>query len=90
MQDLIGWAASAILLATLIRQAYVQWQTEDTRGISSWLFIGQLTASAGFALYSWLLQNWVFFFANLALCLTAIAGQIIYRRNLRRSPAPGR
>lgn len=84
MAEAIGWLASAVLLATLLRQVLVQWRSGSTEGVSSWLFIGQLTASAGFALYSWLLQNWVFLTTNSALCLTAIAGQLIYRRNRRR------
>ncbi len=81
--DWLGWAASAVLLATLVRQVMVQWRERSTDGISSWLFIGQLTASSGFAVYSWLLGNWVFVFTNVALLFTAIAGHFIYRRNVR-------
>ena len=87
MADAIGWLASAVLLATLARQVIVQWRSGSIEGVSSWLFVGQLSASAGFALYSWLLQNWVFLTTNSALCLTAIAGQLIYRRNRRLSSA---
>ena len=81
--EIIGWASSMILLATLIKQVVRQWRERSTEGISSWLFIGQLTASIGFLTYSWMLKNWVFVFTNAALLLTAIAGQIIYRRNSR-------
>jgi MtN3 and saliva related transmembrane protein len=87
--EAIGWLASAMLLATLVRQVVVQWRSGSTEGVSSWLFVGQLSASAGFALYSWLLQNWVFLTTNSALCLTAIAGQLIYRRNRRRAAGGG-
>lgn len=89
MTEAIGWLASAILLATLVRQVVVQWRSGSTEGVSSWLFVGQLSASAGFAFYSWLLQNWVFLTTNSALCVTAIAGQLIYRRN-RRLPSAAR
>jgi len=85
--DWIGWAASAVLLATLIRQVVVQWRERSTDGVSSWLFVGQLTASVGFLIYSWLVANWVFVFTNSALLLTAIAGQVIYRRNVRLEKA---
>ena len=81
--DWIGWAASAVLLATLIRQVVVQWRERSTDGVSSWLFVGQLTASTGFTLYSWMVDNWVFVVTNIALLITAIAGQLIYRRNVR-------
>jgi MtN3 and saliva related transmembrane protein len=79
--DLVGWSASLILLATLGRQVYVQWRERSIAGVSSWLFVGQLTASAGFIVYSWLLDNPVFMFTNTMILLTAIVGQLIYRRN---------
>ncbi len=81
--DIIGWLSSAILLATLLRQVDRQWRERSTQGVSKWLFIGQLAASTGFLLYSFLLDNWVFVFTNAALLLTAIAGQMIYQRNVR-------
>jgi MtN3 and saliva related transmembrane protein len=79
----IGWASSAILLATLVRQVYSQWRQRSVAGVSSWLFIGQLTASTGFLIYSFLVDNWVFVFTNAALLVTALVGQGIYRRNVR-------
>jgi len=82
--DVIGWSSSFVLLATIVRQVYTQWKTKSVAGVSHWLFIGQLTASAGFTFYSWLLRNWVFLFSNVALLATAIADQIIYQRNQRR------
>lgn len=81
--DIIGWLSSAILLATLLRQVYRQWRERATQGVSKWLFIGQVAASCGFLLYSFLLNNWVFVFTNAALLLTAVAGQMIYQRNVR-------
>jgi uncharacterized protein with PQ loop repeat len=87
--DAIGWFASAVLLATLSRQVYRQWRERSTQGVSKWLFIGQTTASAGFLLYSWLLDNWVFVFTNAALLVTGIVGQIIYKRNTRVSGGAG-
>jgi len=90
--ELIGWVSSAILLATLIKQVHTQWRTKATQGVSSWLFIGQLCASTGFAVYSWLLENWVFLLTNCALLVTAVAGELILLKNRRRGgnarPAP--
>lgn len=81
--DFIGWGASAILIATLVRQVLTQWRTRTVEGVSHWLFIGQLCASIGFTIYSWMLDNPVFVFTNSVLLLTAIIGQLIYRRNKR-------
>ncbi|MGH8628089.1 MAG: hypothetical protein ACREV0_00190 [Burkholderiales bacterium] len=55
-------------------------------GVSKWLFVGQVTASLGFSIYSLLLKNWVFLATNLLILLSAIAGEVIYLRNkhLRR------
>jgi MtN3 and saliva related transmembrane protein len=79
--DLIGWASSAILLATIGRQVYTQWKTKATAGVSRYLFVGQLTASTGFTIYSFMLHNWVFLTSNVALLATAVTGQILYSKN---------
>jgi uncharacterized protein with PQ loop repeat len=79
----IGWASSFVLLATILRQVYTQWKTKSDVGVSRWLFVGQLTASTGFTIYSLLLRNWVYVFSNLALLVTAIVGEWIYLRNKR-------
>lgn len=81
--DWVGWAASAVLIATLLRQVFVQWRERSTEGVSSWLFVGQLAASTLFTIYSWLVDNAVFVFTNSVLLLTAITGQLIFRRNRR-------
>ena len=90
--DAIGWAASAILLATLCRQIHTQWQDKEAKGVSRWLFVGQIAASTGFIVYSWLLDNWVFIATNVLILLTAIAGEVglmVRRRASRmRSDAP--
>jgi hypothetical protein len=52
--------------------------------VSAWLFVGQLAASTGFTIYSVLVNNWVFVATNLMLIVTAVAGQMIYRRNAHR------
>jgi MtN3 and saliva related transmembrane protein len=81
--DLIGWFSSAVLLATIARQVYTQWKTRSTVGVSKWLFIGQLTASIGYTIYSALLHNWVFMTSNIALLCTAVVGESLYLRNRR-------
>ena len=73
MVEWIGWGSSIILLMTLVRQVYTQWRTRATAGVSKWLFIGQLAASAGYILYSYLLHNWVYVSSNIAIPATALA-----------------
>ena len=82
--ELIGWSAAAVLLATISRQVYTQWRERSTQGLSRWLFVGQLAASSGFVVYSWLLGNWVFVATNVLMLATAGLGQWIYLRNRKR------
>lgn len=83
MPDLVGWIASAILLATLARQTWRQWREPDPRGVSRWLFLGQIAASVGFVAYSWMLGNWVFIVTNTLILLTAVVGQLALSRARR-------
>ena len=86
--QLIGWAAAGILLLTLGRQVYSQWRDRTSKGVSKWLFVGQCAASAGFIVYSWLLQNWVFVVTNALILVTAVVGEVIYLRNSRPAKKP--
>ena len=81
MTELIGWTAATLLLATMGRQVYTQWRDGTSQGVSKWLFSGQLAASLGFVIYSWLLGNWVFVVTNALMLLTAALGQWIYLSN---------
>lgn len=81
--DIIGWLSAAILVMTISRQVYTQWRARSVEGVSKWLFIGQLAASVGFTIYSYLVENWVFVFANFFIFLTAVAGEVVYMRNKR-------
>jgi MtN3 and saliva related transmembrane protein len=83
----IGWLSSALLLATLMRQVYTQWRSRSDAGVSRWLFVGQVTASLGFTIYSVLVHNRVYIASNIAILATAIAGELIYLRN-RKSANP--
>lgn len=84
LAEAIGWLSSLVLLLTIGRQVYTQWRTRSTAGLSRWLFVGQVTASLGFCVYSVMLRNWVFVFTNAMLLITAVVGQCIYLRNKRR------
>jgi hypothetical protein len=85
--DWVGWLSSAVLLMTLGQQVRSQWMSGESRGVSRWLFAGQLLASLGFALYSYLLSNWVFLVTNLLLVINALLGEWVTVRNSRRKSA---
>lgn len=78
--DMIGWAASLILVATLLRQIHTQTKDKSAKGVSRWLFAGQIASSVGFIAYSWALHNWVFIVTNSAILVTAIVGQLVMLR----------
>jgi len=74
MTEIIGWASSIILLATLIKQVYKQWKEGTGDGVSNWLFIGQVFSSIGFTIYSYLVGNWVFTVTNGVLLINNFIG----------------
>jgi uncharacterized protein with PQ loop repeat len=78
MTELIGWGSSIVLLATLIKQVYKQWSEGTGEGISKFLFVGQLAASVGFTVYSYLVGSWVFMVTNLLLTINNIIGICLY------------
>lgn len=84
MENIIGWTASIVLIATLIRQITTQVSGDDrSEGVSTWLFLGQATASGLFVVYSILVDNWVFIVTNSCILLTALLGQWVTRRKRR-------
>lgn len=85
MDDLAGWLSSTILVVTLFAQIHKQWHDDTSRGVSSWLFIGQLAASIGFAVYSLQIENWVFIATNCLTAIAALLGLWITHRHRKRS-----
>lgn len=91
MTEVIGWLSSFILVLTISKQVHKQWKSGSSEGVSKWLFVGQITASVGFTVYSFLVGNWVFVVTNALLLLSAIIGGIIVLRHRRAERrAPGR
>ena len=77
MTEIIGWVSSLILIATIAKQVYKQWKSGKSEGVSKFLFIGQIAASTGFAVYSYLVGNWVFIVTNSIMVLNGVAGLAI-------------
>lgn len=82
--EAIGWFSSFVLLLTIGRQIYKQWQEGSSEGVSLFLFIGQMTASLGFTIYSYLVQNWVFVVTNGLMLLNGMLGLGITIYNRKR------
>ena len=85
----LGWAASAVLCLTLAAQLRAQWRAQSSEGVSPGLYIGQMTASAAFTVYSYLVDNWVFVVTNALLLVAAAAGLVLWRRFARQDSRAG-
>ena len=81
--DIVGWSASAILIATLFRQVHKQATRGNQQALSKWLFVGQIAASLGFIAYRWMVRNPVLLISNLLILATAVAWHWLYFRNER-------
>jgi uncharacterized protein with PQ loop repeat len=74
MTAAIGWVSSILLVLTIAKQIHKQWRAGSSEGVSKWLFLGQLAASSGFTLYSFLVHDWVFVVTNALMVLNALLG----------------
>ena len=86
--ELVGWVSSFILVLTIGKQIYKQWQEGSSENVSKWLFIGQMAASLGFLVYSWLVSNWVFVVTNAIMLVNGLIGLGIvlhHRKKERRT-----
>ena len=84
MQEAIGWISSFILVLTIGKQVFKQWKEGSSENVSKWLFIGQLAASIGFTIYSWLVGNWVFVITNAIMVVNGLVGLFIVLHHRRR------
>jgi catechol 2,3-dioxygenase-like lactoylglutathione lyase family enzyme/uncharacterized protein with PQ loop repeat len=87
--EIIGWLASAVLLTTLSHQVYNQWASGTSKGVSLWLFIGQLAASAGFTAYAVLVGNTVFIVTNVLIGVSGLVGLLVLLRHRRSGREEG-
>ena len=82
--EAIGWLSSCVLVLTIAKQVYKQWQEGSSENVSRWLFVGQIAASVGFTIYSWLVGNWVFVVTNAVMILNGVVGLLIVLHHRRR------
>ncbi|NMO16070.1 hypothetical protein HPC49_43305 [Pyxidicoccus fallax] len=82
--EAIGWFSSFVLVLTIGKQVYKQWKSGSSEGVSKWLFVGQITASTGFTIYSIIVRNWVFVVTNALMLLNAFVGILIVFKHRRQ------
>lgn len=87
--EVVGWVSSGILVLTIAKQVYKQWQEGSSEGVSKWLFVGQMAASLGFTIYSWLVSNWVFVVTNALMLCNGLLGLLIVLHHRRRERRGG-
>ena len=87
--EVLGWFSSCVLVLTIAKQVYKQWQEGSSEGVSKWLFVGQMTASTGFTVYSLLVGNWVFVVTNAVMLVNGLVGLLIVLHHRRRQGAKG-
>jgi MtN3 and saliva related transmembrane protein len=87
LTEAVGWVSSGILVLTIAKQVYKQWQEGSSEGVSKWLFVGQISASLGFTVYSWLISNWVFVVTNAVMLVNGLLGLLIVLHHRRRGRA---
>jgi uncharacterized protein with PQ loop repeat len=81
--EAIGWFSSFVLVLTISNQVYKQWKSGTSKGVSKWLFVGQITASTGFTVYSVMVGNWVFVVTNALMLVSAMVGIVIVLKHRR-------
>ena len=74
MQFWLGWISSLVLLVTIVNQIHTQWKQGSSKGVSWFLFAGQVLASVGFIIYSFMGKDLVFIVTNCALLVSHLAG----------------
>jgi len=82
--EMVGWAAVAILFATMTGQAWTEWRDRVKKGINPWFFVGQVAASVAFILYSAMVGNTIFVVGNTLVLAAALAGGAILLWNKKR------
>ncbi len=88
MTQLIGWAASAVLVCTIGSQVFKQWHDDTSKGVSLYLFLGQILANGLFLTYASLTGDVVFIVANALLLVTSLVGLAIKYRHQQRGESP--
>lgn len=77
IEQIIGWAAVAVLFLTMAGQAWKQWRDRVKTGIGKYFFVGQMASSALFLAYSAMVGDRVFVVGNTLVLAAAVTGGAI-------------
>lgn len=80
----VGWSASVVVVVTTIGQIYKQWQAHSSKGVSPFLFVGNVLASLLFLNYAIMIKNVVYEVTNSVMVLASVCGLalLIHQRRL--------
>lgn len=84
IEQIVGWAAVAVLFLTMSGQAWKQWRDRVKHGIGKYFFVGQIASSVLFLVYSALVGDRVFVVGNSLVLAAAITGGTILWWNRTR------
>lgn len=84
MKDAIGWAASIVVLVTLVAQIVKQWKSDSSRGVSPWLFVGEIASALLFLWYAVTIHNAVYITTNTLMAIASCLGLGILIAHRRR------
>lgn len=73
----VGWTASAVVLVTTVGQIVKQWRDGTSKGVSPWLFVGELVSALLFLWYAVAIHNAVYIATNALMIAASIAGLAI-------------
>lgn len=74
VKDVIGWAASIVLLVTVVAQIVKQWKSRSSRGVSAWLFVGEIVSALLFLWYAITIHNAVYTTTNTLMVVASLVG----------------
>ena len=84
---IIGWAASVIVLITVVAQIVKQWKSQSSKGVSPWLFVGEIASALLFLWYAIVIHNAVYITTNSLMAIASVAGLAILIWHRRRHHA---
>jgi len=77
VKEVIGWAASVLVLVTTVGQIHKQWKSGTSKGVTPWLFIGNFAAATLFEVYAFLIHNLIYIVTNLLMLVASAIGLLI-------------
>jgi uncharacterized protein with PQ loop repeat len=74
VKDVVGWTASILVVVTLVAQIVKQWKSDTSRGVSPWLFVGEIASAVLFLWYAIMIHNAVYITTNILMAIASCVG----------------